>query len=347
MVTKLRQYFPMIRTREEVIHEIQSSPKLKRQFNSWKEKYQEEFLDFCTGVKGVKILYDSFFKEVVNPEYTPERLEGFLSLLMKQPIKIVAVLPNDSVRLADEMSLLVTDIIVELADGSLVNLEIQKLGYAFPGQRASCYNSDALLRQYKRIRGEKGDTFSYRDIKQVYLIVLFENSPKELKEMSPAFFHNGEIVFDTGLQINMLGKYIFVALDIFKKTHHNKDIRNELEAWLTFLCSEEPETIAALIDQYPEFRKLYEDIYNLCLNMERVMEMFSRELLELDRNTVRYMIDEMQSTIDKQKKQLEENDIRMKEANAQLKETSTQLEETNLRLQTALEEIERLKKEQL
>ncbi|MDE6847472.1 MAG: hypothetical protein K2J99_17130, partial [Lachnospiraceae bacterium] len=41
------------------------------------------------------------------------------------------------------------------------------------------------------------------------------------------------------------------------------------------------------------------------LNVERVMEMFSKELYELDRNTVQYMIDEMQDTIDAQKDTIE------------------------------------------
>ena len=32
----------------------------------------------------------------------------------------------------------------------------------------------------------------------------------------------------------------------------------------------------------------------MCRNTEKVMNMFSKELRELDRNTVQYMIDEMQ-----------------------------------------------------
>ncbi|HIW83483.1 MAG TPA: hypothetical protein H9873_04085 [Candidatus Dorea gallistercoris] len=36
--------------------------------------------------------------------------------------------------------------------------------------------------------------------------------------------------------------------------------------------------------------------------------MFSKELQELDRNTVQYMIDEMQEEIDEQKKRLDEKD---------------------------------------
>ncbi|MBD5455271.1 MAG: hypothetical protein HDR23_02150, partial [Lachnospiraceae bacterium] len=41
--------------------------------------------------------------------------------------------------------------------------------------------------------------------------------------------------------------------------------------------------------------------YEICLNVERVMDMFSEELYELDKNTVQYMIDEMQETIDEQR----------------------------------------------
>lgn len=36
------------------------------------------------------------------------------------------------------------------------------------------------------------------------------------------------------------------------------------------------------------------------------MEMFSKELYELDKNTVQYMIDEMQDTIDSQQDTIEE-----------------------------------------
>ncbi len=41
------------------------------------------------------------------------------------------------------------DIVVELEDGSIANVEAQKIGYAFPGQRSACYSADLLLRQYK------------------------------------------------------------------------------------------------------------------------------------------------------------------------------------------------------
>lgn len=144
MVTNLKRYFPMIRERAEIMEEIQSNPKLLAIFNSWTRDQQEEFWNFMTGVKGVKMLYDPFFKEILSPEYTPERINRFLSLLMKEKVKVLKVLPNDSTRLIDEASLLINDIVVEMEDGSIANLECQKIGYHFPGRERLLLRQSAL-----------------------------------------------------------------------------------------------------------------------------------------------------------------------------------------------------------
>lgn len=238
MTNKLQQYFPMIRTREEVLNEIESKNKLKNLFYEWTEENQNEFLDFCTGVKGIKIIYDFMIKEILNPENTPERVNELLTLLLGQRVRIVDVLPNDGTRLADESTFLITDMVVQLEDGSIANLEIQKIGYYFPGERSACYSADLLLRQYKRARGIKGKRFSYRDIKQVYTIVLFEKSPAEFQKFSNNYIHRFMQKSDTGVNINLLQEYLFIPLDIFKKNQQNENrsvkIENRLEAWLAF-----------------------------------------------------------------------------------------------------------------
>ena len=94
-------------------------------------------------------------KEILIPENSPERVYELLTLLLGQRVRIVDVLPNDGTRLADESTLLITDMVVQLEDGSIANLEIQKIGYYFPGERSACYSADLLLRQYKRVRGIK------------------------------------------------------------------------------------------------------------------------------------------------------------------------------------------------
>ena len=206
----------------------------------------------------------------------------------------------------NDRSLVIMDIVIELEDHSIANVEVQKLGYKFPGQRAACYSADLLLRQYKRIKGEKGKTFNYRDIKKVYTIIFYEHSPAEFRKFPEDFIHRSSQKTDTAVKIDLLQEFVFIPLDNFRGILHNKGIRNKLDAWLTFLSVDDPETIEALLDQYPEFRKFYQEIYELCRNVERVMGMFSEELRELDRNTVQLMIDEMQEEIDALKKEREE-----------------------------------------
>ncbi len=259
----------------------------------------------------------------MNPEYAPERLENFLSEMLKRKVKILRILPNDSTRIADEVSLLITDIVVELEDGSMANVEIQKIGYTFPGERSACYSADMLLRQFKRVRVKNGKDFSYNNIKNVYLIVIYEHSPKEFRELPGVYYHHARQVFDSGLHLNLLQEYIMIPLDIFRSKMHNKAIETPLEAWLTFLSEENPERIAELIESFPEFKAMYETLYLMCQNTERVMEMFSEELRILDRNTVRYMIEEQQKEIDSQREALASREA---EIDSQREEIASQRE---------------------
>lgn len=301
----LRDFFTDLPTEQELRESIERRDDLRGLFATWEEEQQQRYLDICTGKRGFKILYDSYFKEVMNPEYDPSRMESFLETVIGEPVKIVNVLPNDSVRLDDENTLLVTDIIVELQDGSIANIEVQKIGYMFTGPRCSCYLSDMMLRQYRRIRARKNEPFSYRKIKKVYLIVLYEKSPQELKEMPDAYLHRAKHVFDTGLQMDLLQRCILIPLDIFRKCMQNKAISTLQEAWLTFLSEDDPGRVVELLQNFPEFMSMYRTLYSMSKDMVRMMGFFSEELRMMDRDTVQYMIDEQQKIIEQSQAKLE------------------------------------------
>ena len=313
MKNKLQQYFPMIRTEGEVLKELRENKRLWETFCGWEEKYQKEYLDICTGVKGVKLLYDTYFKAIMNPDTRPERLNDFLSKILGKKIKILKVLPNESAKIAAESSLLIMDIVVQFEDGSIANVEVQKVGYLFSGQRSACYSSDLLLRQYKRVRLELGKSFTYKEIKKVYTIVLFEKSNAAFTKFSKEqYIHRFEQKSDTGVEMDLLQEYTFICLDIFNNTIHNegRKIESRLEEWLVFLSQDDPDMIINLLNCNPEFKKIYEEVYTICLNMERMMSMFSKELEILDRNTVKLMVDEM---IEEYTKMTEEHTKRMEE----------------------------------
>ncbi len=128
--------------------------------------------------------------------------------------------------------------------------------------------------------------------------------------------------------MNLLQEYYYIPLDIFKKIQHNKDtIDGKLEAWLVFLAFDEPEMIEKLILEYPEFRKMYEEIYEMCRNMEKVMELHSKELREMDRNTVLYMIEDMKEQLARQKEEIEERDTIIAQQKLVLEEMQKRIDE--------------------
>lgn len=131
------------------------------------------------------------------------------------------------------------------------------------------------------------------------------------------YIHHFEQGTDSGLKINLLQEYNFIALDIFRKNIYNKGIQNELEAWLTFLSVDDPEMIVELLKRYPRFQPMYEEIYEMCRSTERVMGMFSKELKELDDNTVEFMIDELQEMVDKERARAEEEKSQGRQSRSQ------------------------------
>ena len=116
--------------------------------------------------------------------------------------------------------------------------------------------------------------------------------------------------------MDLLQDYIFISLDIFRSKMHNKKVTTLLEAWMTFFSTGDPEEIIKLITDFPQFKPMYETLYQMCQNVENVMGFFSEELREMDRNTVRYMIDELQKEVDTQKALLEEKNAVIAEKDA-------------------------------
>lgn len=109
------------------------------------------------------------------------------------------------------------------------------------------------------------------------------------------------------------------------------------------MSTDDPVTIESLIQAYPEFIPMYQDVYELCRNIERVMGLFSKELRELDRNTVQLMIDEMQDEINEQREQLNQKNTQLNQKDAQLNQKDAIIQTKDRRI----EELEKLLAEKL
>ena len=181
-------------------------------------------------------------------------------------------------------------------------------------------------------RAEKREILHIDDVKNVYTIVFIEKSTKEFQEFPNTCIHRAKQQFDTGLSVNLLQEYVLVPLDIFRKTTHNKIIENKLDAWLTFLSNDTSEKVKELVEKYPEFKDMYQEIYDICENVEEVVRMFSKELQELDRNTVKFMIEEQEREIKAQKEQLKKNEEELQRSQEQLKHSEEELQKNQEQL---------------
>ena len=98
----------------------------------------------------------------------------------------------------------------------------------------------------------------------------------------------------------------YVTLDTFLDNSQN--ISNRTDAWLTFLSKDDEASIVDLVNKYPDFLPLFQEIREFRHKPEEVLNMFSEALYILDRNTERFMVDELKNEIEEKDRLLEEKD---------------------------------------
>ena len=335
------------------------------------EEWVGRYEDFLKGRRSLPLLYDPFFKKIFNPVERRDRLSELVSCLLGQKVTVLEVFPNEDSQFLGVM--IIMDMVVLMADGSIANIEIQKISYDFPAERISCYSADLVLRQYKMITGKSDNSIngsskpSYKDMRKVHTIILFEDSNKSLiSEVDKAlYFHVGKTKFNTGIKIELLQDFVLVSLDTFKKYRYSdiKEGRTEITDYdydssqyndelvsekmkrdrlkfLSLFVAETPKEINRLVEIFPDLESVRRDINEYLERPGEVLSMFSEALRILDRNTAELMVDRMKDEIVDLKEQNDELTKQIDGLQVQLQQKD-ELKEKNNELQ---EEVQRLKK---
>ena len=328
------------------------------------ETWKKRFADYMTGKKTMPLTYDPFFKCMFHPDRHADWLSHLLSAILGESVVVEQILPSENTAISVD-SLLIMDIVVRLSDGSLANVEIQKIPYMFTAERISCYSSDLLMREYSRLKKDKN--FKYSDMKKVYTIVLYEKTEGDFKDpmLQGAYIHHGKTRFDTRLKLNLLQEYFLIALDVFCQNRYTDDKKSgaleteliathnnipetgfatndlsmdSLEGWLSILTAETMADVERAIRRYPWSEPIFREMSAYVNNPEEVILMFSEALKIADRNTVKYMIEELQDKAIHEaelRKQTEENLQQETQRRKQAEEN--QKKETELRKQKETE----------
>lgn len=147
----------------------------------------------------------------------------------------------------------------------------------------------------------------------------------------------------------LLRQYKRVRRELGKKFHY-RDIKKVY----TIVLFEKSNSV------FKSFSKdIYEEIYNICRNSERMMGMFSKELEILDRNTVKLMIDELDEALGEEREKVkaikqeretlkaekESLEAEMQEAKAEKESLETEMRRTKDEMEAERKRAEEAEKE--
>ena len=121
-----------------------------------------------------------------------------------------------------------------------------------------------------------------------------------------------------GIQLHLLDNIYYIALDTFRSLSQN--IRTEQDAWLKFLTEDDPDEIVHFVNDFPEFLPCYHDLIEFRHNPKEMIFLFSEALKKMDRNTERYMVEELNKKVNN------------------LMDQNSELQNTNSKLQSCISE---------
>ena len=361
---------------------VRNNPNLALQYDNFRRSsvsnkgWADRFNDYISRKKTLPLLYDPFFKKLFNGDEHRQRLSRLVSSIIGQEVTVIDILPSESSSFED--SFIIMDMIVRLSDGSIANIEVQKIASLFPGERLSCYSADAIMRQYHRLSSSTSTarynddisqdsdsistlghkTFSYKDMKNVHTIVLFENSNSNLinSDNPELYFHVGTTTFNTHINFPLLQKYHMISLDTFRKYRYSDIIKGNIEikkcdydedvyekpltdqmlrdrlAFLSLFVTETVDEAIAIQNIFPELSEIFNEMNEYLARPEEVLGMFSEALRILNHNTAVLMVDEY-----RKKYQEMENNLR--------KEMKEKMQEKMQEIQEMQERENNLKKE--
>ena len=133
----------------------------------------------------------------------------------------------------------------------------------------------------------------------------------------------------------LLRQYKRVRRELGKKFHY-RDIKKVY----TIVLFEKSNSV------FKSFSKdIYEEIYNICRNSERMMGMFSKELEILDRNTVKLMIDELDEALGEEREKVKVIKQERETLKAEKESLETEMQEAKAEKESLETEMRRTKDE--
>ena len=140
----------------QTVNELEEAMKTQNLYSEYitlDETWKKRFADYMTGKKTMPLTYDPFFKCMFHPDRHPDWLSNLLSAILGESVVVERLLPSENTAISID-SLLIMDIVVRLSNGSLANVEIQKIPYMLVVGGKEEENEAVSVRS--RFKGDEG-----------------------------------------------------------------------------------------------------------------------------------------------------------------------------------------------
>ena len=96
-------------------------------WNCLSEEKRQELREVDERIRVPNLLCDTVFKHIFDPDVNGERLSRFVSSILSKEEKVLHSMGNEGFRHSVYSKGVILDIVVQFADGSIGNVEIQQL----------------------------------------------------------------------------------------------------------------------------------------------------------------------------------------------------------------------------
>ena len=116
-------------------------------------------------------------------------------------------------------------------------------------------------------------------------------------------------------------------------------LKTKLEAWLTFIGSDRPDDILEVVRCYPEFRELYQEVFEFRYQKRELISMYSEALRIMDANMVEYMVEQQKKELRKQEKEIQKQKDEIAKQNSEIQQQNDKIVKQNHEIAKRNDEI--------
>ena len=257
------------------------------------DKASTLYHEVASGNKLYPLNYDAAFKKLFHPDHHPDRLNLLLrGITGDSSIEVAGSASNEGMILTQDSKKVIFDLPSELRDQRRLITELQKQPQSFITNRADIYSANILTNQFSATYSQMKGDISYKDIRDVILVVLMVKTPKDFARIPspggspfhPYIQHITHNITDEGVVHGRLSKIYFAELDECLKQYEagvNLCGNPELQFILSAICdANSPKITQEFIDG--KHTDIYNELKQMAFDKEAMEMLFSEELAHTD-----------------------------------------------------------------